>query len=59
MFGHSLLGYTLEKGRLRIEPEGAKIVRQIFDQYLYEKKGSGVIARELCEAGVVTNEKNS
>ena len=50
VFGHSLLGYTVKDGKIRIEPAGAEIVRQIFHKYGVEKKGTSVIARELRES---------
>ncbi len=42
-----------ENGELIIQPEEAKIVRRIFDQYL-GGKGSYAIARELRKAGIPT-----
>lgn len=54
VFGKSLLGYDVEKGKLFINPEGAEIVKQIFFKYGVEKKGTTVIARELREAGYKT-----
>ena len=47
VFGHSLIGYDLRNGRLCVEPEGAKIVRTIFQKYALEKKSSSAIAEEL------------
>ena len=58
VFGNSMLGYELERGRLRIDPEGAEIVRLIFYKYGIEKKGTTVIARELREAGYKTYKGN-
>lgn len=54
VFGHTMLGYDVADGRLRINAEGAEIVRRIFFQYGVEKKGTTVIARELREAGIKT-----
>ena len=51
VFGRELLGYELEKGRLRIKEEEAEIVREIFCKYTIEGKGTGRIARELEEQG--------
>ena len=51
VFGRELLGYELEKGRLRIKEEEAEIVREIFCKYTIEGKGTGRIARELEEEG--------
>lgn len=55
VFGRSMLGYDVKKGRLIIDPEGAKIVSLIFYKYGVEKKGSTVIAKELREAGYKTH----
>ena len=51
VFGRSLLGYDVKDGKMTVNPEGAKIIRQIFYKYGMEKKGTSVIARELREAG--------
>lgn len=52
VFGHSMLGYNVEHGKMTLEPEGAKIVQLIFYKYGIEKKGTSIIARELREAGI-------
>lgn len=52
VFGGSLLGYHVVNGKISVDPEGAKIVREIFHKYLNERKGVGVIARELREDGI-------
>lgn len=55
VFGCKLLGYDKpEKGVLSINKEEAEIVRMIFQKYLYEKKGTLTIARELYEANIKT-----
>ena len=54
VFGRSLLGYDVCGGKLTINPEGAEIVRLIFQKYGVEKKGTSIIARELREAGIKT-----
>ena len=54
VFGNSLLGYTVENGKIRIEPIGAELVRQIFMKYGIERKGTVTIAKELQEAGIRT-----
>ena len=58
VFGGSLLGYDVKNGKIRINPKGAKTVRYIFHKYLNEHKGSGTIARELREEGVVSSRGN-
>lgn len=55
VFGGSLLGYRVEKGKITVESEGAEIVRSIFHQYLNERKGAAAIARELRERGVLSS----
>ena len=58
VFGTSMLGYDVCSGKLTINPEGAGIVRLIFQKYGLEKKGTTVIARELREAGYRTYSGN-
>lgn len=55
VFGRSLLGFHVEHGELRIDPNGAEIVKRIFHKYGIEKKGTTVIARELREEGLLTS----
>ena len=52
VFGRDMLGYDVRGGKMFINEDGAKIVRLIFDKFVYEKKGTHVIARELREAGI-------
>ncbi len=54
VFGRSMLGYDVKDGKMTINPEGAEIVRLIFHKYVYERKGTTTIARELREAGIKT-----
>lgn len=54
VFGRSMLGYDVKDGRMTVNPEGAALVRLIFQKYGIEKKGTSVIARELREAGYRT-----
>ena len=54
VFGRDMLGYNVVNGVLYINEEGAQIVRLIFHKYVYEKKGTATIARELREAGYKT-----
>ena len=58
VFGGSLLGYDVVGGKMKINPEGAKTVRTIFHKYLNERKGSGVIAKELREEGIPSSRGN-
>lgn len=52
VFGRSLLGYKVDKGKLYLVEEEAEIVRLIFHKYINEGKGTHIIARELKEAGI-------
>lgn len=58
VFGGSLLGYDVTDGVISIDPEGAKVVQQIFHKYLNEHKGTTVIARELREEGILSSRGN-
>ena len=58
VFGTSLLGYQVYQGQLRIDPEGAQLVRQIFFKYAVEKKSTTMIAKELTENGRLTAQGN-
>lgn len=55
VFGHSLLGYTVQNGILTIEPDGADLVRQIFELYAVEQISTAEIARILTQEGHLTN----
>lgn len=59
VFGHSMLGYDLKDGRLTINPEGAELVKLIFQKYTLEKKGTSQICKELQNAGHHTTTGNS
>lgn len=53
VFGNnSLYGYTVRNGQLTVQPEQAEVVRQVYDKFLVERKGTHTIARELTEAGI-------
>ena len=52
VFGRTMLGYDVRKGRMYINEDGAKVVRLIFHKYVNEGKGTHVIARELLEEGI-------
>ncbi len=58
VFGTSLLGYDVKDGKISINPEGAELVKLIFQKYGIEKKGTTVIAREMREAGFRTYRGN-
>lgn len=53
VFGNnSIYGYTLQGGQLIVDPEQARVVRQVYHQFLIERKGAHTIARELTRAGI-------
>jgi len=54
VFGRSLLGYHVKHGRMTVDPDGAALVRLIFQKYGVEKKGTRVIAKELEREGYQT-----
>lgn len=54
VFGRSMLGYDVKNGVMTVNPEGAELVRLIFEKYGLEKKGTTTIARELEQAGYRT-----
>lgn len=54
VFGRDMLGYDVRNGALHINESGAEIVRLIFHKFVYERKGTYTIARELREAGYKT-----
>jgi DNA invertase Pin-like site-specific DNA recombinase len=55
VFGYSkMLGFRINKGVLSIVPEEAEIVKRIFNDYFYGKKGTFTIATELNNDGVLT-----
>lgn len=58
VFGTSLLGYDVKDGKISINPEGAELIKLIFQKYGIEKKGTTVIAREMREAGFRTYRGN-
>jgi len=59
VFGRKMLGYDVENGEMTINEDGAKVVRMIFEKFVYEDKGSCTIAGELREAGYITVTGNS
>jgi len=59
VFGHSLLGYRLERGKLSIDPAGAAVVRRIFEDYVHAGKSGAEIARSLSEEGITALSGNT
>lgn len=55
--GNSLLGYRFKDGMLEVVPEEAKIVKQIFNDYL-SGMGRGAIAKKLNRMGIPTKQGN-
>ena len=55
VFGHTMmLGFRNIKGVLSIIPEEAELVKRIFNEYLYEKKGTYTLSSELNNEGTLT-----
>ncbi len=54
VFGRDMLGYDVRGGRLLVNPDGAEVVRLIFDKFVNGDKSTYKIARELSEAGYKT-----
>lgn len=52
VFGRSMLGYDVKKGKMYVNEEGAKVVRKIFYKFVEERKSTHAIARELLEEGI-------
>ena len=59
VFGRSMLGYDVAKGRICVEPEGAEVVRLIFSKYALEQEGTAQIARFLTAGGYRTSRGNT
>ena len=51
-FGNIVYGYEFKDGKLYVNEEEAKIVKEIFHKYLNEGKGAYTIANELKERGI-------
>lgn len=51
--GH-IYGYRIENGKLNPIPNECEVVKRIFNSYLYERKGSATIAKELNEQKIPT-----
>lgn len=58
VFGRDLLGYDVRDGKMSINPEGAKVVRYIFEEYL-SGNGCNTIAKQLQRKGIKTLAGNS
>lgn len=54
VFGRSMLGYDVKNGIMTVNPEGAAVVRLIFQKYGLEGKGTAQICRELQAEGHCT-----
>jgi DNA invertase Pin-like site-specific DNA recombinase len=54
VFGRSLLGYTVSGGKLSIEPQGATVVRLIFELFVNQRLGTRAIAQRLTDMGLIT-----
>lgn len=52
VFGRSLLGYDVKDGIITVNPQGAEIVRFIFQKYAVEQIGTSRIAAFLTREGI-------
>lgn len=55
VFGRSLLGYDVKDGKISVNPEGAEVVRMIFQKYALEQVSAAQIAAYLTRAGYETS----
>ena len=55
VFGRSLLGYTVEDGKIYVNQEEAEIVRRIFREFVLSRKSAWQIASELKLEGAKTS----
>ena len=58
VFGRSLLGYDVKDGQLTINQGGARIVRKIYQWYVFGGMSSAGIAKRLTEEGIRTARGN-
>lgn len=54
VFGRSLLGYDVNNGCIKVNHDGAEIIRMIFRMYAVEQKSAAEIARFLTKEGYHT-----
>lgn len=53
VFGcNNIYGFTLKDGKLTVKPNEAEVIRLVYHKFLWEGKGTHVIARELSERGI-------
>ena len=58
VFINTIFGFEVDKGKITINEEEAKIVRLIFNKFVYEGKGALTIAKELIDESIpVSKEK--
>ena len=54
VFGRSMLGYDVSGGTMKVNPEGAELVRMIFQKYVHEQMSCSAIAAHLQQQGYRT-----
>lgn len=54
VFGRSLLGYDVKNGRITVNPDGAEVVKLIFQKYAVEQVSTSQIAKFLTKEGYRT-----
>ena len=52
-----IYGYEITNGILIVNPDEAKVVKQIYHMYVYENKGLRAIAQELNESGALLSKR--
>lgn len=53
VFGRNMLGYDVKNGKISVNPEGALIVRKIFDYFTEENLSVYEIAQKLDDEGIL------
>lgn len=52
VFANTIYGFEVNKGSIAVNDEEAKIVRLIFNKFVYDGKGALTIAKDLMEQGI-------
>ena len=54
VFGTSMLGYDVKNGKIAVNTDGAEIVKNIFNKYVFLHMSASEIAKELQNEGIKT-----
>ena len=52
VFGRSMLGYDVQNGKIYVNPDGASLVREIYENYTIKKMSSNDISKILSKRGI-------